>query len=1168
LLSNGVLCVRKEWGSASSGDWHTDNSWNPHGIPGANDDVYINNEGVYTVEIKSQAVIKSLTLGSDDSGKQTLSVQTIISISNGGIITSTGELDFVTGTIDGGGTLIVDGRMIFSDIGAKIVSTIKVQANGVMVLTSGQVTLTNSASLIVSQTGNFTITSKEGITTSDSSNTLINNQGRIIVAPTSDEGFETSIFTKIYNTQTGSFYVASGTLYLHNDTNWQGDLEISDQTNIQADAGTHVFLGNSKLRGNGTFSIYNQADAHLQGQVDIATFIVDGGGAQVLLDGADQSPITFNTLKLKNGELLGSSATISLFSYEGGSLGVKSIEVDTFTVVSTENSQSRIITGTSLSVTSSAKFSSGINLLLRDTSTFSIEQGASMVLDQAVTFLCNKNDTTSHVEIGGKVDIVTNGVEVTCGLIIQAGGLLNVVKGTFAVLDTFELQGHLNVTQPGSINLNNPGPVSIAQVTSSITGDGSIMCSSCNLLMKGNVNFGSITCSGGGSIAFQLEESAPNNFPLLNYFNVSGGTLQLTNNAKLDLNVTITTAYFSDARLISNLDQLLNIRAFVIIRSVAQFSGVSSIFRNLAYVNKGTTNFKGSLTGMELYLTNIFVNDVGALLSVDGSTSFEQSDQDGGYLSYLHNYGTVDIKPASTAILAIKVDNYGSVKVESGAVLHIQETFYTQLGSDATTILLAGKIINDNTLYLLDGLVTGFGTIDGNVNAKGGSIGASTDISPTKIADTTPLSITGNLLQLYPAAVVVSLGQTSNAPAVHGVFVVGKAYQLWGGKLVIQANGTGTTLPGELQFISFANLEGSTGLYDEVVGANFNSSFGYKLLPAANSAKLGIVESPSVTYVTPNTGPTMGGTIVTVVGDHFLKNSKAQVWFGDKLSTKVGWSDTNITAVVPAGTGTQKSICVIIEGRGCTDRKQTTFSWNYLPPVISNVFPVVGGGGDGGNGNRPTFGKYPITILGSNFGNDVTKVVVTFNNNACQSTVLLNDSAIVCIINGSVGTNIPVMLSVDSQKSNTVNFAYDAPVLRAIWPSSGLATGGDKVTLFASNFGTDVSALSITIDGKPCVNLNVDMMTSSLSCTTPSLRAGKNLPVLLSVGGQTSQPINFEGVKSDKTPDNNNNNNHGGLAGLPWWLWLIFVFAAFVIAFVIGFFVSKTLNKRRDSTKK
>src|SRR6476620_367415 len=62
------------------------------------------------------------------------------------------------------------------------------------------------------------------------------------------------------------------------------------------------------------------------------------------------------------------------------------------------------------------------------------------------------------------------------------------------------------------------------------------------------------------------------------------------------------------------------------------------------------------------------------------------------------------------------------------------------------------------------------------------------------------------------------------------------------------------------------------------------------------------VPSPSVTSISPNSGPAAGGTPVTITGNNFLRATTVR--FGGSAASFSVTSATSITATSPAGSGT------------------------------------------------------------------------------------------------------------------------------------------------------------------------------------------------------------------------------------------------------------------------
>jgi hypothetical protein len=74
------------------------------------------------------------------------------------------------------------------------------------------------------------------------------------------------------------------------------------------------------------------------------------------------------------------------------------------------------------------------------------------------------------------------------------------------------------------------------------------------------------------------------------------------------------------------------------------------------------------------------------------------------------------------------------------------------------------------------------------------------------------------------------------------------------------------------------------------------------------------LETPTVTAISPNTGPTAGGQSVTITGTDFSTGS-ATVKFGNNAATSVSVaSDTSITCNTPAGAAGSVDVTVTTNG--------------------------------------------------------------------------------------------------------------------------------------------------------------------------------------------------------------------------------------------------------------
>ena len=100
--------------------------------------------------------------------------------------------------------------------------------------------------------------------------------------------------------------------------------------------------------------------------------------------------------------------------------------------------------------------------------------------------------------------------------------------------------------------------------------------------------------------------------------------------------------------------------------------------------------------------------------------------------------------------------------------------------------------------------------------------------------------------------------------------------------------------------------------------------------------------APTVTGVSPNTGPSTGGTAVTITGTNFA--SGAGVTFGSVAATGVTVvNSTTITATTPAGTAGAVTVTVTNSG-GQSGSLASGYTY-VAAPTVSSVSPNSGPGG-------------------------------------------------------------------------------------------------------------------------------------------------------------------------------------------------------------------------------
>ena len=92
----------------------------------------------------------------------------------------------------------------------------------------------------------------------------------------------------------------------------------------------------------------------------------------------------------------------------------------------------------------------------------------------------------------------------------------------------------------------------------------------------------------------------------------------------------------------------------------------------------------------------------------------------------------------------------------------------------------------------------------------------------------------------------------------------------------------------------------SAGHYDWT-GSNTGTDYTFTMGSGAQLASLDVYDAPTVTSISPTTGPTAGGTSVTITGTNLT--GATSVNFGSEAATEVTVVDaTTVTATAPSGT--------------------------------------------------------------------------------------------------------------------------------------------------------------------------------------------------------------------------------------------------------------------------
>ena len=258
------------------------------------------------------------------------------------------------------------------------------------------------------------------------------------------------------------------------------------------------------------------------------------------------------------------------------------------------------------------------------------------------------------------------------------------------------------------------------------------------------------------------------------------------------------------------------------------------------------------------------------------------------------------------------------------------------------------------------------------------------------------------------------------------------------------------------------------------------------------------VAAPTVTTVSPPSGPTVGGTTVTITGTNLGTPGSAAIAFGATAATIVSDSGTTLVAISPAGAAGTVNITVTTAGGISTTWANDEFTY-VAAPTVTTVSPASG----------PTAGGNTLTITGSNLGTAAT-ALVTFG--ATAATIVSDNGTTLVAINptGVAGTVNITVTTAGGTSTTSANdqFIYMAlPTVTTVSPMAGPTAGGSTVTITGTSLGTAATAL-VTFGATAATIVSDDGTT--LVATSPTGVAGTVNITVTTAGGTSVTSANDE----------------------------------------------------------
>jgi hypothetical protein len=201
------------------------------------------------------------------------------------------------------------------------------------------------------------------------------------------------------------------------------------------------------------------------------------------------------------------------------------------------------------------------------------------------------------------------------------------------------------------------------------------------------------------------------------------------------------------------------------------------------------------------------------------------------------------------------------------------------------------------------------------------------------------------------------------------------------------------------------------------------------------------VLNAAVSGLTPDAGPTGGGTTVVVAGFRFVPG--AHVFFGATSAKSVTFvSSTQLKAVTPAhAAGT---VDVTVATSGGTSPTSAADEYVFGAPSVSGVSPSVG----------PLAAGNMVTIAGSRF---VRGASVDFGTVAATSVSFVSGSELQAVAPAHAAGTVAVTVKTNAGTSKLTTadlYAYGAPKIGSFTPASAIT--GKTVTIAGTAFAPGV----------------------------------------------------------------------------------------------------------------
>ncbi|MGO9456559.1 MAG: IPT/TIG domain-containing protein [Acidimicrobiales bacterium] len=264
----------------------------------------------------------------------------------------------------------------------------------------------------------------------------------------------------------------------------------------------------------------------------------------------------------------------------------------------------------------------------------------------------------------------------------------------------------------------------------------------------------------------------------------------------------------------------------------------------------------------------------------------------------------------------------------------------------------------------------------------------------------------------------------------------------------------------------------------------------HRATPAAHPS----IVAPTISSVAPKTGPSTGGTRVTITGTDFT--GVTEVSFGTVPATNsqiVATGTTKLSVVTPAHTPGTVNVSITTTHGDATDTGAFTY---FAPkPTIGSLSPSSGA----------TTGGTSVTIRGAHL---TASTSVTFGATPAPTFQVTGTTKLVVKTPTHAAGKVAVTVDTThgtATKATAFTFLLPAPTISSVTPESGPTAGGTVVTVRGTHL---TGASRVTFGTVAATTLHVSSATA-LTARTPAHGAGAVTVAVTAPGGTGAGPGAF-----------------------------------------------------------